>query len=58
MQQNLLTRCPPRGSRVKEAEKGLLVFGLRVAPVVIGNRSAYPDAYASGLGVTEYEPKG
>ena len=54
----VLTRCPPRGPRAKEAEKGLLVFGLPVAPVVIGNRAAYPDAYASGLGVTEFEPEG
>lgn len=54
----VLTRCPPRGPRAKEAEKGLLVFGLPVAPVLIVNRSAYPDAYASGLGVSEYEPEG
>ena len=53
-----LTRCPPRGPRAKEAERGLLVFGLPVAPVIIGNRAAYPDAYASGLGVTEYEQEG
>jgi chromosome partitioning protein len=54
----ILNRCPPRGPRAKEAERGLLVFGLPVAPVTIGNRSAYSDAYASGLGVTEYEPEG
>src|SRR5713101_7525911 len=54
----VLTRCPPRGSRTKEAERGLLVFGLSVSPMTIGNRAAYPDAYGSGLGVTEYEPAG
>ena len=54
----VLTRCPPRGSRTKEAERGLLVFGLPVSPMTIGNRAAYPDAYGSGLGVTEYEPVG
>jgi chromosome partitioning protein len=26
--------------------------------VSTGNRAAYPDAYGSGLGVTEYEPAG
>lgn len=54
----VLTRCPPRGSRTQEAERGLLVFGLPVAPVAIGNRAAYPDAYSRSLGVTEYEPAG
>jgi chromosome partitioning protein len=54
----VLTRCPPRGPRTKEAERGLLVFGLPVSPITIGNRAAYPDAYGSGLGVTEYEPDG
>jgi chromosome partitioning protein len=54
----VLTRCPPRGSRTQEAERGLLVFGLAVSPLTIGNRAAYPDAYGSGLGVTEYEPAG
>ena len=29
-----------------------------VSPMTIGNRAAYPDAYGSGLGVTEYEPVG
>ena len=54
----VLTRCQPRGQRVKEAERGLRVFGLPVAPVVIVNRNAYPDAYGNGLGVTEYQPDG
>jgi chromosome partitioning protein len=54
----VLTRCPPRGSRTKEAEHGLQIFGLPVAPVLIGNRTAYPDATGSSLGVTEYEPQG
>jgi chromosome partitioning protein len=54
----ILTRCPARGSRTHEAERGLLVFGLPVAPVTIGNRAAYSDAYGRSLGVTEYEPSG
>jgi chromosome partitioning protein len=54
----VLTRCPPRGSRVKEAARGLAIFGLPVATVTVGNRAAYADAYGLGLGVTEYEPEG
>lgn len=54
----VLTRCQPRGQRVKEAERGLQVFGLPVAPVLIVNRNDYPDAYGSSLGVTEYGPSG
>lgn len=54
----ILTRCPPRGTRTKEAAQGLAVFGVPVAPVHIGNRAAYPDAYGNGMGVTEYEPSG
>ena len=54
----VLTRCPPRGQRAKEAERGLLVFGLPVSPVTIVNRNDYPDAYGHSLGVTEYEPAG
>ena len=54
----VLTRCPPRGSRTTEAARGLQIFGLPVAPVLIGNRTAYPDATGSSLGVTEYEPEG
>ena len=54
----ILTRCPPRGKRIAEAESGLLVFGLPVCPVPVVNRTAYPDAYGSSLGVSEYEPEG
>lgn len=54
----VLTRVPPRGPRVREAIRGLEVLGLPVTPVTIVNRHAYADAYASGLGVTEYEPHG
>ncbi len=54
----VLTRCPPRGQRVKEAERGLQMFGLPVAPVMIVNRNDYPDAYGSSMGVTEYDLRG
>jgi chromosome partitioning protein len=53
----VLTQTPPRGTRIREAQKGLSVLGM-VAPVTIVLRTAYQDALAAGLGVTEYEPDG
>lgn len=54
----VLTHVPPRGSREQEAARGLAVLGLAVAPVLVGYRAAYPDAYAKGQSVTEYEAEG
>lgn len=54
----VLNCCPPRGSRVREAEQGLLVYGLPVAPQRVVERVAFPDAYGLGLGVTEFETNG
>lgn len=51
------TQTPPRGTRIREAQQGLSVLGM-VAPVTIVLRTAYQDALAAGLGVTEYEPDG
>ena len=53
----VLTQTPPRGYRIREAEKGLSVLGM-VAPVQVVMRNAYQDALAAGLGVTESEPEG
>jgi chromosome partitioning protein len=54
----VLTRVPSRGSRATEAIRGLGVYSLAVAPVMIGNRTDYVDAYTSGMGVTEYAGEG
>ena len=53
----VLTQTPPRGYRIREAEKGLSVLGM-VAPVHTVMRMAYQDAQSLGLGVTEYESDG
>ena len=53
----VLTQTPPRGYRIREAEKGLSVLGM-VAPAHTVLRNAYQDAQGAGLGVTEYEPEG
>jgi chromosome partitioning protein len=53
----VLTQTPPRGYRIREAELGLAVLG-PCAPVSVVARSAFQDAQAAGLGITEYEPGG
>ena len=53
----VLTQTPPRGYRIREAEKGLSILGT-VAPVRIVMRNAYQDSQSMGMGVTEYEPEG
>lgn len=54
----VLMQTPPRGPRFREAQLGLGVYGLPVAPTSVVYRQSYNDAYAVGLGVTEYEPTG
>lgn len=53
----VLTQTPPRGFRIREAEVGLAVLG-PVAPAALVARSAFQDAHAAGLGITEFEPEG
>lgn len=53
----VLTQTPPRGFRIREAEIGLAVLG-PVAPVAVVARSAFQDAHAAGLAITEFEPEG
>ena len=54
----VLNCCPPRGSRIREAERGLAIYGLPVAPQRVVERVAFSDAYGLGLGVTEFDPNG
>ena len=53
----VLTQTPPRGFRIKEAQKGLSVLGT-VAPVAIVARNAFQDAQGAGFGIVEFEPEG
>ena len=53
----VLTQTPVRSYRLREAEKGLGVYGV-VCSVHIVLRNAYQDAQGAGLGVTELEPNG
>ncbi len=47
------------GSRAKEAAmRELQAHGLVLLPPVLGNRAAFSQAFAAGLGVTEAAPRG
>lgn len=54
----LINAAPIQGTRHQEAVQAAEAFGFRVAPVVLHHRSAFHDAPAPGLGVTEFEPEG
>lgn len=53
----VLSQTPPRGCRIREAEKGLSILG-PVCPSPIVARASYQDAQGLGLGVTEYDTEG
>jgi chromosome partitioning protein len=53
----VMTQTPPRGERVREADAGLAMLGI-VCPVRIVARTAFQDAYGSGLSVLEFDPEG
>lgn len=52
----VLTRCPAVGQDQESARQGLSGFGLVAKPITI-ERKAYKHAFATGEGVTEYDPK-
>jgi chromosome partitioning protein len=54
----VLNACPPRGSLPEEAEAALGAYGLKMAPVRIGNRTAFVRALIEGLTAQEWEPEG
>lgn len=55
----ILNQCPPQpnNTRASEAATGLRMWGLLAEPPIM-QRAAHQDAFASSLGVTEYEPEG
>lgn len=54
----VINACPPRGSLPDEAESALKAYGLAIAPVRIGNRTAFVRALIEGLTAQEWEPHG
>jgi chromosome partitioning protein len=53
----VLNACPPRSSLPEEAESALAAYGLKLAPVRIGNRMAFVHALVEGLSAQEWAPK-
>lgn len=55
----ILNQCPPQPNnpRANEAAAGLRMWGVLAEPPIM-QRAAHQDAFASSLGVTEYEPEG
>lgn len=51
----VLTRCPPVGQDQQSAREGLSALGLVAKPFTV-ERKAYKLAYATGEGVTEFDP--
>jgi chromosome partitioning protein len=54
----LLTRVRPIGTRADDTAAWLTQKGIEVVPASLGERVTYQDAYARGLGVTEFDPSG
>jgi chromosome partitioning protein len=54
----LLTRVKAQGSAHEAATEWLKSNGVEVAPVSLGERIIYQNAYAQGLSVSEMEPQG
>jgi len=50
----VITRCPPVGQEYDKTNQGLSAHGL-VCPTPTIERKAYKNAYALGLGVSEYD---
>ena len=54
----VLNSVPPRGQKPQQAQDIVEAKGIPLAPVMLGNRVAFPDSAALGLSPQEYEPTG
>ena len=54
----VINACPPRGSLPDEAENALRAYSLTIAPIRIGNRTAFVRTLVDGLTAQEWEPGG
>ena len=53
----VLNRVPAAGKQRQDMEDELLNRGIAVLPSALGNRAAFVQAFAQGLGVTEAAPR-
>jgi chromosome partitioning protein len=54
----VLNAVPSRGTLADEAEEALKSYGLAVAPVRVGHRTAFIHAITAAMGIMEYDPHG
>ena len=54
----VLNRVPPFGRLLDQIKAELAARGLPLLGPMLGNRNAFPTAFARGLGVTEAAPRG
>lgn len=54
----VLTRVKSMGRRHEETGQWLADTGVSVCPAILGDRVAFQDAYARGLGVCEFDARG
>jgi chromosome partitioning protein len=54
----ILNAVPPRGSLSAEATRAVEGYGVEVAPVTIGQRSAFMHSLTLGQTALEYDPRG
>ena len=54
----VLNMVPPRGSLAEDAAQAVAGYGVKVAPVHLGNRAAFQHSLTAGLTAQEYEPSG
>ncbi len=53
----VLTRAPARSTLRSQVEASLAAQGLTLLPTVLGDRRAYAQAFAAGMGVAEAQPR-
>ena len=53
----VLNRVPPGAKARADADAALHTAGHTVLPAVLGNRAAFAQSFAQGLGVTEHAPR-
>ena len=54
----VLNAVPPRGTLAREAGEAVEGYGIPLAPVSLGHRSAFVHALTAGATAQEYEPRG
>jgi len=54
----VLNAVPPRGTLNEQAREAIQSYGVKIAPIELGQRMAFAHSMTDSLGVQEYEPRG